>query len=506
MDNSPRDIKKQFINIGKGILKVHWSVWLTIVLLAIFIPFVSLYFTEIQFQPEVYSVLHTVLNFFQSAVIFSVFCVIIINKEFRDIWVFILSCLTLLFYVVVGVIQEVLEILSLVGNNQFLYFDSDAWLTILSAMVLFFLTFMFFLKEVKRIYKILFICVFVAIDTIILLDFANIIEISFSYWMITVLIIIDITVFFSLVFYQKKLKIKYPKNTFSLFVTFSILYHILMYIYLIHGISNGEIIGHTFAVFAHLIALLAVFRTLVDYPYHKLKDTVSEQNRTFDIVTTLINHDVANLLAVAAGAIDISIDTKDSDILERAASSVQNAQILIRRLVEAGREIINSEKKTIDVYAGTLAIIDEIKKSHDFPDKNFNIICEKFDLKIYGYDILLQIIYNFITNAIKHTSKKNVTIWIRFQDRKKAEGDYKLIVEDDGDGIPPERKKKLLKKPVVSKEGFGMSLFLAGNLIAEHFNGNITIENRVKNDYTKGAKFIISLPVPTKDEREMLKS
>ncbi len=192
-------------------------------------------------------------------------------------------------------------------------------------------------------------------------------------------------------------------------------------------------------------------------------------------------------------------------ILEKAASSVQNAQILIRRLVETGKEIINSEKKNIDVYAGTLTMIDEIKKSHDFPDNNFNIICEKFDLKIYGYDILLRIVYNLITNAIKHSSKKNINIWIRLQDRKKTEKYYKLIVEDDGEGIPPERKKKLLKKPVVSEEGFGMSLFLASSLITEHFNGYITIRNRVENDYTKGTKFIISLPVQTKDERKLLK-
>ena len=275
-----------------------------------------------------------------------------------------------------------------------------------------------------------------------------------------------------------------------------------MYIYLRYSVSNGEIIAHTFAVFAHLIVLLAVFRTLVDYPYHKLLDTVSEQNRTFDIVTTLINHDVANLLAVAAGAIDISIDTNDNVILEKAASSVQNAQSLIRRLVETGKEIINSEKKNIDVYAGTLTMIDEIKESHDFPDKNFNIICEKFDLKIYGYDILLRVISNLISNAIKHSSKKNVNIWIRLLDRRKTEKYYKLIVEDDGEGIPPERKKKLLKKPVVSEEGFGMSLFLTSNLITEHFNGFITIKDRVEDDYTKGAKFIVSLPVQTKNRRK----
>ena len=505
MENSPRDIKKQFINIGKGLLKIHWSVWIIMVLFAVFIPLLSLYFTEVQFQSEAYSILHTFLLFFQSAVIFSVLCVIIFNRNFRDIWVLISSCLSLLFFVVVGVIHGLAEMLTSIEYFQFFYFSSDAWLTIFSAMVLVFLTFMFFLKEAKRRYKILFICIFVAIDTIIILDFTNVIFVSFSYWMITVLIVTDIVVFFSLAFYQKKFKIRYPKNTFSLFVAFSILYHIIMYLYLRYSVSNGEIIGHTFAVLAHLAVLLSVFRTFVDNPYYKLKDTVSEQSRTFDIVTTLINHDVANLLAVAAGAIDISIDNKDSVILERAASSVQNAQILIRRLVETGKEIINSEKKNIDVYAGTQIKIDEIKKSHDFPDKNFNIICEKFDLKIYGYDILLRIVYNLITNAIKHSSKKNINIWIRLQDRKKTEINYKLIVEDDGEGIPPERRKKLLKKPVVSEEGFGMSLFLASSLITEHFNGSITIRNRVENDYTKGTKFIISLPVKTKDERKMLK-
>ena len=505
MDNSPKDIKKLFMNIVKGFLKVHWSVWLTILLLAIFIPVLSLYFTGIQVDPETHSILHTYLLFYQSAVIFSVLCVIIFNKEFRDLLGLILSCLSLLFFVVVGVFHGLLEIMVTIEHSEYLFSVSEAWLTILSAMVLLVLTFMFLLKEMKRIYKIIFICLYVAIDTIIILNFANIITISFSYWMITILSIVNISVLFCLTFYQNKFKIRYPRDTFSLYVTFTILYQISMYLYLRYGYTNGEIIGHTFAVLAHFAVLFSIFRTLVDYPYYKLKDTVSEQSKTFNSVTTLMNHDVANLLAVAAGAIDISIDTKDGMILEKAASSIQNVQILIRRFIETGKEIINSEKKIVDVYAGTLKIIDDIKKSSNFPNKKFNIMCEEFKLKIYGYDILLRIIYNLITNAIKHSSKKNVNVWIRFQDKRKTEKYYLLIVEDDGEGISPERKKKLLFKPVASEKGFGMSLFLARNLIAEHFNGTITIENRIKNDYTKGAKFVISLLVQRKDERKMLK-
>ena len=505
MKNSPRDIKTVFTNIGKGLSQIHWSVWFTLALLAIFVPLTSLYFKEIQIPQDVYLVLHTILTFFQSAVILGVFCVIIFNREFQDIWVHIIAHLSLLFYVIVGFIQGVSVILSTNGDYQILYFDSDAWLTILSALVMLFLTLMFFLKEAKRRYKIFMGCIFSAIAIIILLDLTAIINVSFDYWMIIFLLILDTTVLIFFLFYQQKFKIRYPKAPFGLFLSFSILYQALMCLFLVYGITNGELFGHAFAILAHIAVLFSIFRTLVDYPYQMLKDTVSEQSRTFKNVTTLINHDVANQLAVAAGAIDLSLDTEQNVFLEKAASSVDYSLVLIRRLIKTGREISVSEKKCIDVYAETLTLIEEIKQSNDFPEKKISIICEKFDLKIYGYDILLRIISNMITNAIKHSSKQKVNIWIRFLDNRKTTKEYKLIIEDDGDGIPPKRKEKLLHKPVVSKEGFGMGLFLASNMMAEQFNGSITIKDRVENDYSKGAKFIISLPVQKKECRQMLK-
>ncbi|MHA1801809.1 MAG: sensor histidine kinase, partial [Candidatus Heimdallarchaeaceae archaeon] len=346
---------------------------------------------------------------------------------------------------------------------------------------------------------------FTAVDIVIILNLANIINVSFNYWMITFLIIVDLAVLVVFLFYKKKFKIGYPVNPFGLFLSFSVLYQMLMYVYLIHGSTNGEIFGQGFAILAQIAALFSVFKTLVDYPYQKLKNTVSEQSKTFKNVTTLINHDVASQLAVAAGAIDLSLDAEHNIFLEKAASSIDYALTLLRRLIKIGREIIRSEKKCIDVYVETLTIIDEIKQSNDFPEKNANIICEKFDLKIYGYDILLRIIYNLIINAIRHSSKKNVNIWIRMLDCRKTTKDYKLIVEDDGDGIPLKRKETLLHKPVASEEGFGMSLYLASNLITEQFDGTITIEDRVENDSSKGAKLIISLPKQKKECRRMLK-
>jgi signal transduction histidine kinase len=101
------------------------------------------------------------------------------------------------------------------------------------------------------------------------------------------------------------------------------------------------------------------------------------------------------------------------------------------------------------------------------------------------------ILVNLIENAFKYGDNQNIDVSLR------KEGSRMLLtVEDQGQGIPLQERKKIFDKfyrmgneETRSKKGTGLGLFIVKELVALH-HGKITIsEGR-----SKGARFTVSLP------------
>jgi signal transduction histidine kinase len=72
----------------------------------------------------------------------------------------------------------------------------------------------------------------------------------------------------------------------------------------------------------------------------------------------------------------------------------------------------------------------------------------------------------------------------------------KVIVEDNGPGIPDDLKSRLsnrFQRGQTKATGKGLGLFLVKTLV-DSYGGRIWVEDRVPGDYTQGARFILVLP------------
>jgi signal transduction histidine kinase len=72
----------------------------------------------------------------------------------------------------------------------------------------------------------------------------------------------------------------------------------------------------------------------------------------------------------------------------------------------------------------------------------------------------------------------------------------KVSVEDDGPGIPDDLKPKLFsrfRRGPTKASGKGLGLYLVKNLV-EGYGGEVSVEDRVAGDHTKGSRFVITLP------------
>jgi len=105
---------------------------------------------------------------------------------------------------------------------------------------------------------------------------------------------------------------------------------------------------------------------------------------------------------------------------------------------------------------------------------------------------------NVLSNSVNYTETDDVPVEIRV-DEATVEGKpgryWKVISTDQGKGIPDEMKDKIFDRYQKTASGSGLGLSIVYALAVERYSGNIKIANRVEDDYTKGTRIEIWLPM-----------
>jgi len=104
-------------------------------------------------------------------------------------------------------------------------------------------------------------------------------------------------------------------------------------------------------------------------------------------------------------------------------------------------------------------------------------------------DQIKRAVLNLVDNAVEAVSGAGeVTVETRFLPETKR---VRIVVSDDGVGIPPEDKDKLFLPYFSTKAaGMGLGLAIVHQIVTDH-GGSIWVEDNAP----KGSRFVIELPV-----------
>ena len=222
-----------------------------------------------------------------------------------------------------------------------------------------------------------------------------------------------------------------------------------------------------------------------------------------DLYVDLMSHDIRNMNQIAVGYLELAINKlesgeiiNDSDIalLKQPFDALKRVNQLIDN-VKKFQQKGSTEFKYSTIDLGQM--LEEVKRLYSsITVREIIINYAPMQCFIKANELLKEVFSNLVGNAIKHsTGPIEITIGL-----SKIEKDGKkycqVIVEDNGPGIPDDRKKKLLTRisgPFgrVSSQGLGLGL---SKTLVDDFHGKIWIEDRVPGDHTKGARFIVMLP------------
>jgi two-component system, OmpR family, sensor histidine kinase VicK len=229
--------------------------------------------------------------------------------------------------------------------------------------------------------------------------------------------------------------------------------------------------------------------------YEKLKSNEKMQREFINIAAHELRTPIQAILGMAEL---IELDFKD----EKGKSEISKEEIEIilrnaKRLERLSSDVLETariESKSLRLNKEQFSLKDVISSSirdaeNQIDDADIRIVYEPIDTPVYAdKGRIAEVICNILDNAIKFTSKGNITVSTEIN----SSNEVIVSIRDEGTGIDCEIMSKLFTKFVTkSDKGTGLGLYISKSIVEAH-SGKIWAEN---NKDGKGATFSFTLPL-----------
>lgn len=237
-------------------------------------------------------------------------------------------------------------------------------------------------------------------------------------------------------------------------------------------------------------------RKVAEERIKKQNRMLEKTNLELDNFVYSASHDIRSPLTSILGLINIASNIADNNEIVECLNLMKTR---VHRLDEFIEDILDfSSNIHVDIKLREINLnffIDEILKSHDFGDhfeklkvklslsSDFEVISDPLRLKI--------ILKNIISNSCKFSNPRNECSWISISGLR-VDGNFQLIIEDNGDGIREELQDKIFQmfyRASEKSKGSGLGLYIVKEMV-EKLNGSI----KFNSTYGKGSQFILELP------------
>jgi signal transduction histidine kinase len=213
-----------------------------------------------------------------------------------------------------------------------------------------------------------------------------------------------------------------------------------------------------------------------------------------------MGHDINNMDQIALGYLELARDKsrdldqveyldKSIEVLQRSTHLIKN----VRKLQMLQETVL--ETRLVDVCA---VLTDVGREFGAVPDKPLTLNLNGHQhCCVQANELLYDVFSNLVTNAIKHTGSHAEIILDLDVVNSEGSRYCRVMVEDDGPGIPDDFKPKVFNRMLrgtTTAKGTGIGLYLVKYLV-DDYHGKIWVEDRVLNDNTSGTRFVVILPM-----------
>lgn len=184
------------------------------------------------------------------------------------------------------------------------------------------------------------------------------------------------------------------------------------------------------------------------------------------------------------------------EVLELSEEAKNTIRLLSDTISEFRCALTSEEKRSVFEVDDVISYVIGIFKNRISENDIDCFYQSEGNLRVFGKrNMLIQTLINLLDNALDAVESKARTEIdgkgkIRIVGQELVEG-VKIVVQDNGVGIPSENLEKVFRPYYSSKgeKGSGLGLAICRNVIQKYFGGNLTVRNM-----EQGAEFTVFLP------------
>jgi len=236
-----------------------------------------------------------------------------------------------------------------------------------------------------------------------------------------------------------------------------------------------------------------------------MADMEREKDRA-QLYLDLLSHDIANFSTPLCSYFDMliqdeRIDAETRQTLAKANDIVDKMSALlsrIRKISKTEQEDVE-ELKPVSLNKMLQESVESLRKA--FPRKKLEITIDSTEPEFIALtgEMLDEIFFNILHNAVKSSPSEEVKIEIALSKIKhKDRLSCAVDISDYGRGIPDEEKEEIFLGSVAPAasfaRGFGIGLSTCRKFVAQ-YGGSLWVTDRVKDEHSKGACFVVILPL-----------
>lgn len=246
--------------------------------------------------------------------------------------------------------------------------------------------------------------------------------------------------------------------------------------------------------------------TLQDISHRRqMEKDLSDARAQAELYLDLLGHDINNMHQIMYMQLELAqmkfrdqgmLKSEDIELIDTPLETLERSSNLIQN-VRMLRKARDGECSLESIDLGTL--LDDVVRGYSkVPGRDVTIkYMPEYGKFVRASPLIKDVLINLVDNAIKHSGDPVVIGADVSRVEQKGISYYSIAIEDNGKGIPDEKKEIIFqrfKRGETVTRGVGLGLYIAKTLV-ESFDGDIVVEDRVKGDHRKGARFIVYLPV-----------
>ena len=225
-------------------------------------------------------------------------------------------------------------------------------------------------------------------------------------------------------------------------------------------------------------------RKQVELELIQAKEKAEESDRLKSAFLANMSHEIRTPLNAIVGFSSLLAETDEAELRHVYMSIVQENNELLLNLISDILDISKIEAGMIDLVMGRVDVPQLCREviatfSHKKRDSAVELRFDENSPQIVidaDKNRIMQVLSNFLTNALKFTTKGSITLSYSLED----ESQVRFCVTDTGKGIPDEQKHEIFNRFVKLDsfvQGAGLGLSICQSLV-NRMGGKIGVESR----------------------------